>query len=122
MGNIAAQKFEPDDGSMNSFGGCYDLRVNTPDLDNGFVPCLSPSLVMGKSELSKRLWADVANDNGLWLPVTNKKSKLPKCIIGTKKAEKDVAFKFRSSTPVRGRHIFVGNLDKDSTSALVGSQ
>ena len=102
-GNIAAQKLEPDNGCMNSFGGCYNLRVNIPHFDNAFGPFLSPFLVMDKIESSKRLWADVANDNGPWLrDITNKKSKLPKCITGTKKAETDVASKVRSSTCLRG--------------------
>ena len=95
----------------------YKLRVKLLDLDEGSGDCLRE-----KSMIPMKSWSDVAIDeDDRWHTVNSKKNKLPKCVVGTKKYSDDSG-KVKAPGHVRGRHVYIGNLDKMTTSKMIEDQ
>ena len=93
------------------------LRVKLPDLGEGSGDCLRE-----KNMIPKKSWSDVAIDkDDRWHTVNGKKNKLPKCVMGTKKYSDDSG-KVKASGHVHGWHVYIGNLDKVTTSNMIEDQ
>ena len=72
--------------------------------------------------MPKKSWSDVALDEKDHKHTVHKKnSKMPKCVIGTKKYSDD-SETVKESRRVHRWHVYIGNLDKMTTSKMIQDQ